>query len=160
MVNNYSASASEIVAGALQDHRRAIVLGEQTFGKGTVQTEIPLGRAGDHAIRLTTARYFTPSGKSIQGRGIEPDIEVLTPRTVAAQKIRLRREESLANTISNDQDTVDRTGEEDPAMVPSEPEKKEDGSYVDVQLNHAIKLLKSLDTAPTATTASLKTQIS
>ena len=121
LVNNYSASASEIVAGALQDHRRAIVLGEKTFGKGTVQTEIPLGRRGDQAVRLTTARYYTPSGKSIQGRGIEPDIEVLTPRSKEAQALRLRRESDLNNTIINDQDSVSRAGETDPAAVPSEP---------------------------------------
>jgi len=158
LVNNYSASASEIVAGALQDHRRAIVLGEQTFGKGTVQTEIPLGRQGDHAIRLTTARYYTPSGKSIQGRGIEPDIEVLTPRPIEAQRIRLRREENLSNTITNDQDDIDHTGEDDSAKIPSEPMLNEDGTYVDVQLNHAIRLLKALDEAPQSTTASLGRQ--
>ena len=76
LINGGSASASEIVAGALQDHRRATLVGTRSFGKGSVQTIIPLG-AGNGALALTTARYFTPSGHSIQAKGITPDIEVL-----------------------------------------------------------------------------------
>jgi carboxyl-terminal processing protease len=77
LINGGSASAAEIVAGALQDHRRATIVGTRSFGKGSVQTIMPLGGAGDGALRLTTARYFRPSGRSIQAKGIEPDIEVL-----------------------------------------------------------------------------------
>ena len=75
LVNGGSASASEIVAGALQDHHRAVILGTQTFGKGSVQTIMPLGN--NTAIKLTTARYYTPGGRSIQALGITPDLEVL-----------------------------------------------------------------------------------
>jgi carboxyl-terminal processing protease len=75
LINGGSASASEIVAGALQDHKRATIMGTRSFGKGSVQTIIPLG-SGNGALRLTTARYFTPGGRSIQAKGIVPDIEV------------------------------------------------------------------------------------
>src|SRR6201999_3202562 len=86
LVNGGSASASEIVAGALQDHRRAPLIRTPSFGKGSVQTIIPLG-PGNGALRLTTARYYTPSGRSIQAKGIVPDIEVLqeVPEEIAAR---------------------------------------------------------------------------
>ncbi|WP_417451182.1 S41 family peptidase [Kordiimonas sp.] len=153
LTNAYSASASEIVAGALQDHRRAVVIGDKTFGKGTVQSEIRLGRTGDRAIRLTTARYFTPSGRSIQERGVEPDIQVLFPRK-KGQSAKTRREADLAGHIENDQDNPDLTGEEDIAaeLEASEEElptdAEEGATPIDVQLKYAIKLLKDMSNLP------------
>jgi len=152
LVNGSSASASEIVAGALQDHRRAVVVGDKTFGKGTVQSEMRLGREGEHALRLTTARYFTPSGRSIQERGVEPDIYRPFPRP---KGWRQRREADLNNVIANDQALEDRAGE-----MPTEAEEEvfmeitygEDGRPLppeqDIQLQYAIKLIKGLGRIP------------
>ena len=86
LVNGGSASASEIVAGALQDHKRATVIGTQTFGKGSVQTIMPLGN--NTAIKLTTARYFTPNGRSIQAKGITPDVIIEEPGATLAARVR------------------------------------------------------------------------
>jgi carboxyl-terminal processing protease len=102
LVNGGSASASEIVAGALQDHRRAVVMGAKSFGKGSVQTVMPI--PGNGAIRLTTARYYTPSGRSIQGLGITPDIEVLATREEGNAPLR-DREAELRRALRNDNDT-------------------------------------------------------
>jgi carboxyl-terminal processing protease len=100
LINGGSASASEIVAGALQDHKRAIILGTKSFGKGSVQTIIPLEKNG--AMRLTTARYYTPSGKSIQEIGVEPDI-IVEPARIETQKPRKRtREGDLRGALKND----------------------------------------------------------
>ncbi|MES1199159.1 MAG: S41 family peptidase [Pseudomonadota bacterium] len=107
LVNGASASASEIVAGALQDRNRALIVGTTSFGKGSVQTVIPLQGGRDGALRLTTARYYTPAGRSIQGAGIEPDMEVAARRVDQAQLDRLRRlgvnsEADLPNALNNE----------------------------------------------------------
>ena len=153
LTNAYSASASEIVAGALQDHRRAIILGDRTFGKGTVQSEIQLGRSGSQAIRLTTARYFTPSGRSIQERGVEPDIELLQPRQ-KGQRGKPRREADISGHITNDQQGLDRTGEKDGKATAKKISTTDPVTAntvqepVDVQLRYAIKLLKNMSNLP------------
>jgi carboxyl-terminal processing protease len=99
LINEGSASASEIVAGALQDHRRSVTLGVRSFGKGSVQTVIPLA-GGNGAIRLTTARYYTPSGRSIQGLGIAPDIKVRESREDDSKF--MLREGDLSHIIKNE----------------------------------------------------------
>ena len=99
LINGGSASASEIVAGALQDHHRAILMGTRSFGKGSVQTIIPLSNHG--AMRLTTARYYTPSGRSIQAQGIEPDIVVAPPKAQLTASGEVLREADLRNALGN-----------------------------------------------------------
>jgi len=99
LINGGSASASEIVAGALQDHRRGVILGTKSFGKGSVQTIMPL--PGHGAMRLTTARYYTPSGRSIQATGIEPDIEVKQSRIETLETPKRRFESDLRNALEN-----------------------------------------------------------
>jgi carboxyl-terminal processing protease len=159
LVNGGSASASEIVAGALQDHRRAVIMGTQTFGKGSVQTILPLGNST--AIKLTTARYFTPNGRSIQAKGITPDILVEeTTLSDADAALRMREadlERHLSNPIEPEggADTKaapqpkDKDKEKDQGVqqqVPSGPkaEPAEFGSKGDYQLNQALNLLKGL----------------
>ena len=153
LINGGSASASEIVAGALQDQKRAVVMGTTSFGKGSVQTVLPL--PGNTAIKLTTARYFTPSGRSIQAKGIVPDI-VVEESANGTPSVRLR-EADLENHLENNKDTapakpqvkvappkakngpVKEEGDE-PAEAPS----RELASKKDYQLGQAINLLKGL----------------
>ena len=138
LVNEGSASASEIVAGALQDHKRAIVLGERTFGKGSVQTILPMNN-GD-AIKLTTARYFTPSGRSIQAKGIQPDIE-LHSLILAKTRVDLKpiKESQLTGHLENN---TSRT--EDSAIAKKIGSKKTTLAEKDYPLFEALNLLKSL----------------
>ncbi|MFZ5749659.1 MAG: S41 family peptidase [Pseudomonadota bacterium] len=150
LINGGSASASEIVTGALQDHRRAIVVGTKSFGKGSVQTVIPL--RGEGAMRLTTARYYTPSGRSIQALGISPDIVVEQPEPKPVDETAVKEGKSVADknrseadlrgSLSNDSMTEDekRTLEEEQVKA-EEAAKLRDEDY---QLAYAIDILKGL----------------
>jgi len=147
LINGGSASASEIVAGALQDHRRAIVVGTKSFGKGSVQTVMPL--RGDGAMRLTTARYYTPSGRSIQALGVSPDIVVAQPRRPEATEdeeeesnVFNRSEADLRGSLNNDSLSEDEVQqiEDDRAKAEAAAALREE----DYQLAYAIDILKGL----------------
>ena len=158
LVNGGSASASEIVAGALQDHKRAVIMGTRTFGKGSVQTILPIGNGT--AIKLTTARYFTPNGRSIQAKGIEPDILVEDPNLPSEDDGLGIREADLDKHLSNPNGgepapVVNKPSESIKALPPAKPGKDKDikpltlepGEIVsknDFQVNQALNLLKGL----------------
>ena len=150
LINGGSASASEIVAGALQDHRRAIVVGTRSFGKGSVQTVMPL--RGDGAMRLTTSRYYTPSGRSIQALGVSPNIIVEQPRRKSVEKEdeevrRNRSEADLRGALSNDslsEDEIEQI-EADRLKAENAAKLRED----DYQLAYAIDILSGLSAIST-----------
>jgi len=141
LINGGSASASEIVAGALQDHRRAIIVGTQSFGKGSVQTIIPFQRSKDgnvSGIRLTTARYYTPSGESIQGKGINPDIIVEQGEFESYEFERYSESDLKDSLDKEDEDNTNNNTEE--AGI----SEKEERLAKDYQLKRALDLLKGL----------------
>ncbi|MEQ8256475.1 MAG: S41 family peptidase, partial [Roseovarius confluentis] len=149
LINGGSASASEIVAGALQDHRRAIVVGTKSFGKGSVQTVMPL--RGDGAMRLTTARYYTPSGRSIQALGVSPDIVVEQPRR--AEETEEEEEDGAANRFDRSEADLrgrldnDSLSEDEVRQIEEDREKAEEAAKLreeDYQLAYAIDILKGL----------------
>lgn len=134
LINGGSASASEIVAGALQDHKRAIIMGTDSFGKGSVQTILPLAK--DRAIKLTTARYYTPNGRSIQAQGIKPDIEVVDAEVKPLDNgVEHLKERDLSGHLENGQAQPDTM---------SEAQSKERLLRNDFQLFEALNLLKAL----------------
>jgi carboxyl-terminal processing protease len=139
LINGGSASASEIVAGAMQDDKRAIIMGSKSFGKGSVQTILPLSNGA--ALKLTTARYYTPSGRSIQAEGIEPDIplENLTVTGVGDSGVAPLTEADLAGHLTNDATNEGTEDQNETKEVPSSPLAKQD-----YQLQEALNLLKGI----------------
>jgi carboxyl-terminal processing protease len=154
LVDAGTASAAEIVAAAVQDHRRGIVMGERTFGKGSVQTLIPLGR-GETALRLTTARYYTPSGRSVQEGGINPDIlvpQLSDPDYRSRNRVResdLRRH--LVNEAAVGEDVIQDDQRPDPRFTAT-PEELRQRGIEDYQLHYAIQTLSRLARTGTAAT--------
>ena len=136
LINQGSASASEIVAGALQDHKRAIIMGTKSFGKGSVQTILPSGE--NVAIKLTTARYYTPSGKSIQKTGIDPDILVEQSEVKPIQDTQSRKESDLRGAMENDQNNSKETNKK-------KVNEDQNNESVDYQLARAIDLILALN---------------
>jgi carboxyl-terminal processing protease len=139
LVNGGSASASEIVAGALQDHKRAVVMGQQTFGKGSVQTIVPVNERT--AVKLTTARYFTPNGRSIQAEGIVPDIELANVRlTKGEEPANQLKEADLARHLSKPEDN----GGNGTRKKPADEARADEEDDTDYALSEALNLLKGL----------------
>jgi carboxyl-terminal processing protease len=141
LINGGSASASEIVAGAMQDHKRAIIMGTKSFGKGSVQTIQELQNGS--AVKITTARYFTPNGRSIQAKGIEPDIELKTLRLPVSDNKQRKSysENDLSGHLSNPDD--EKTA--DDAEATPDKEKDENLAEIDFQLYEALNLLKGMN---------------
>jgi len=161
LVDEGSASASEIVAGALQDHRRAIVLGARTFGKGSVQTLIPL--SSDTGLRLTTARYFTPAGRSVQEGGIEPDIAVpqLSDATISDRPARLREADlrrHLVNEIKAVDDKLIETDDKPDPRFAAKAEALKKAGVTDYQLDYATKLVSRLGASNPVLTAAVSSE--
>ncbi len=148
LVDEGSASAAEIVAGALQDHRRALVIGQKSFGKGSVQTLIPLGP--DNGLRLTTARYYTPSGRSVQEAGIEPDIHVPQLTDPSRQERPRLREADLRNHLLAEGAADDRLIEDDGKTNPRfdrTAEALKEAGITDFQMDYAVRILNRTATA-------------
>lgn len=144
LINGGSASASEIVAGALQDHGRAVILGTKSFGKGSVQTLMPLGKENG-AMRLTTARYYTPSGRSIQAKGIEPDILAQPARIENLKGAEGWHESDLNGALDNNKADKSKTAKsKDKAEPETQEEKEKKAAEQDYQLARAIDLLHAL----------------
>ena len=138
LINDGSASASEIVAGALQDHRRAVIMGTRSFGKGSVQTILPM--PGNVALRLTTARYFTPSGKSIQEVGIVPDIIVPQARVESIEAAQRRSEADLNGALRNEDETISNAESD----ANDRRNAAEEIALEDYQLSRALDMIRGI----------------
>jgi carboxyl-terminal processing protease len=136
LINGGSASASEIVAGAVQDHKRGLIMGTQSFGKGSVQTILPIDQ--NHALKLTTARYYTPSGRSIQAQGIVPDVVVKQATLTQDETDAFYKEADLAGALDNPngEEPGDEEAEDDKGFTEVTPE--------DYQLYQALTMLKGI----------------
>ena len=137
LINGGSASAAEIVAGALQDHKRGVLMGTDSFGKGSVQTVLPLNN--DRALKLTTALYFTPNGRSIQAQGIVPDVEVARAKVTREQDSENFKEADLAGHLGNGNGGADKPSSGKAKAAQARPQDD------DYQLNQALNLLKGLN---------------